>query len=514
MPRALLSVYDKTGLEEFAANLARLGWDIIASGGTATFLAEAGISATPIEHVTGMSEMLGGRIKTLHPAIFAGILSREHSPADDIELEKCGYAPISMVVCTLFPFAENTRQSGIPFESAYENTDIGGQALLRAAAKNFQRVIVVCDPEDYDMIGAILRGQGEVSLSLHQKLAVKALAYTRDYDTAVHAFLSENLELQQPAPAELPQAVSLSLTRTYTLRYGENPHQKAAFYAAQSGQFPLDGRISGATPLSFNNLLDLDLAFRLAADFEQAAVALVKHQMPVGIATANTIAQAFPPALACDHQTASGSVLAVNRPIDDSAVAELGDLYLEALAAPDFTVSARETLERLRQNCSLIQIPSGCRQSPWHTRSIRGGFLLQMNDVDHPAGMSWHAVTKWKPLPEENETLRFAWRCARYTRTCAIVLAAGSATVGIGGGLPSQMDSLHLAIHKAGARARGAVMASDAALTSPDAIHAASEAGIIAIVQPGGALRDSRIIQAADEAGLSMIFTGVRHFSH
>ncbi|GAB4527229.1 MAG: bifunctional phosphoribosylaminoimidazolecarboxamide formyltransferase/IMP cyclohydrolase [Anaerolineae bacterium] len=515
MPRAILSVSDKTGLAELARTLVELGWDLIASGGTAAALQEAQLPVTPVEVVTGMPEMLGGRVKTLHPAIHAGILARDQE-ADLQDLRKHGYAPISMVVCNLYPFEQTIRQQGVTVDQAIEQIDIGGVTLLRAAAKNFARVTVVCDPADYPRIAALLRGAGTIDETTRRELALKAFAHTRDYDTAIHAYLSEALSSPAPAPATdtLPNALSLSLIQTQTLRYGENPHQQAGFYAHRAGDLPLSGQLLGGKELSYNNLLDLDSAWRAVTAFEAPTVVIVKHLSPIGIATNSTIAQAFSPALASDRVSAFGGVIAVNRTVDEAFVAELGDLFIEAIAAPDFTPTAQQALLQSRRNCRLVKMLPEAAPRPWQMRSIRGGFLLQTIDPGDPPEATWRTVTRWKPTAEEMETLRFAWRCVQFVPSNAIVVAVPGATVGVGGGLPSRVDATRLAIEKAGPRARGAVLASDAFFPFPDAVELAAQAGIAAIVQPGGSIRDAEVIAAADEAGIAMVFSGARHFRH
>jgi phosphoribosylaminoimidazolecarboxamide formyltransferase/IMP cyclohydrolase len=513
MPRAILSVSDKTNLVELAQTLTSLGWDLIASGGTARTLQDADIPVTPVDVVTGAPEMLGGRVKTLHPAVHAGILAQDNQ-ADQADLERVGYAPISMVVCNLYPFQETVQQSTVTLDEAIEKIDIGGVTLLRAAAKNFKRVTVVCDPADYNRIISSLRDSGTVSESLRRDLAVKAFSHTRDYDTVIHAYLSDKRATYEIPAQPIPETLSLGLVKSTTLRYGENPHQQAGYYTPLPDQLPLNGQLLAGKPLSYNNILDLDAAWRAVESFEVPAVVIVKHQTPTGIAIDQTIARAFRPALASDRVSAFGGVIATNRTVDESFVAELSDLFVEAIAAPDFTPGAQETLTRSRKNCRQVKMLPETNPRSWQMRSVRGGFLIQSVDSDTPTEMTWRVVTKWKPSPEEMDTLHFAWECVRHVPSNAILLAVSGATVGVGGGLPSRVDAARLAISKAGSKARGAVLASDAFFPFPDAIELAAEAGITAIVQPGGSIRDASIITAADEAGIAMIFTGIRHFKH
>jgi len=513
MPRALISVSDKTGLIEFARQLLELGWDLIASGGTAAALQVAGLPVTPVEAVTALPEMLGGRVKTLHPAIHAGILARD-SEADLEDLRRHGYAPISMVVCNLYPFQQTVSRAGVSLQEAVEQIDIGGVALLRAAAKNFARVTVLCDPADYGRIGAALRNTGDVDDSLRLELAVKAFGHTRDYDTLIHAYLLQKLPPSAKSDSALPDVLSIGLVKTGDLRYGENPHQQGGFYAPCTTDLPLGGQLLGGKALSYNNLLDLDAAWRAVSAFDEATVVIVKHLSPIGIASDRTIARAFPAALASDRVSAFGGVIAVNRTVDDAFVTELSDLFIEAIAAPGFTPSAQQSLATSRRNCRLLKMEAEPLPRQWQMRSIRGGFLAQTIDQGDPPEANWRVVTRWKPTDKEMQTLRFAWKCVQFVPSNAIVIAVPGATVGIGGGLPSRLDAVHLAVEKAGPRAQKAVLASDAFFPFPDGVEAAAAAGVSAIVQPGGSVRDAEVIAAADKAGVAMVFTGVRHFKH
>ncbi|MBZ0301223.1 MAG: bifunctional phosphoribosylaminoimidazolecarboxamide formyltransferase/IMP cyclohydrolase, partial [Anaerolineae bacterium] len=355
MPRVLISVYDKSGLIDFAAALVDLGWDLVASGGTEKTLQDAGLPVTSLSQVTGMPEMLDGRVKTLHPAIHAGILAR-NTPEDIETLNRHGFAPINMVVSNLYPFQETVAQKGITLQDAIEQIDIGGVALLRAAAKNFFHVIVVCDSDDYTNIIDELKAAAEIDIAMRRKLAVKAFAHTRDYDTAIHAFLSAELAPGLPADA-LPQHLSLGLHQTDTLRYGENPHQTGAFYSRASDGGPLGGEmVGGQKQLSYNNYLDLDAAWRTVSSFDGPTVAIVKHLTPIGIATAETLAQAYALALEADPVSAYGSVVAVNREVDDAFVEALGSVFTEAIAAPAYSSATLDLLANKRKNCRLVRI--------------------------------------------------------------------------------------------------------------------------------------------------------------
>ena len=513
MPRALFSVHNKTGLTDFGRELAALGWDLVASGGTARALADAGVESTPVERVTNHPEILGGRVKTLHPAIHAGILARDND-ADRDTLRAHGYAPISLVVCNLYPFQQTVAQPDIALADAIEQIDIGGVTLLRAAAKNFDRVTVICDPTDYEKVLEQLRTANTVDPALRRQLAVKAFAQTRDYDTAICDYL---LREGEPAattgtPA-LPDTLTLSLHQVDTLRYGENPHQQAALYAAGATSGPLGGTVLGGKALSYNNLLDLDAAWRVLSSFQAPTVVIVKHLTPCGIASADSIGNAFPAALASDPVSAYGGVLAVNRPIDGMFAAALGDLFIEAIVAPEFSDEAQALLAQKRRNCRLLRV-ADVPNNGLEYRSVRGGVLVQTLDTGDPADVTWRVVTQRKPTADETDALHFAWQAAQHVKSNAIVLAIKNATVGIGGGLPSRVDAARIAIEKAGDRARGSVMASDAFFPFADGLEIGLKAGVTAVVQPGGSIRDNEVIAAADAARVAMVFTGVRHFRH
>jgi phosphoribosylaminoimidazolecarboxamide formyltransferase/IMP cyclohydrolase len=513
MPRALLSVYHKTDLIKFATSLIELGWDLVATGGTEQALRQAGLEIKSVEQLTGVPGLLDGRVKTLHPAIHAGILARDR--AEDMEsLKEYGFAPINMVVCNLYPFRETVAQQGISLQDAVEQIDIGGVTLLRAGAKNFLHVIVVCDVNDYAKILAALKGSGDVDLATRRNLAVKAFAHTRDYDTAIHAYLAQEIVPGLPAEAP-PERLSLAMHRVETLRYGENPHQIAAYYSQQANTGPLGGVLLGGKQLSYNNLLDLDAAWRAVSGFSEPSVVIVKHLNPTGIASGDSIAGAYPQALASDPVSAFGGVIAVNQMVDDDFVTALGALFVEAIAAPGFSSSAQSQLIDKRKNCRLLQMPQRSRNGyEFEYRSVYKGLLVQSVDSGDPADINLRTVTKRMPSAEELSALQFAWNAVQHVKSNAIVLAVPGTTVGIGGGLPSRIDAVNLAVCKAGDRAKGAVLASDAFFPFADGVEAASQAGITAIVQPGGSIRDGEIIEAANRANIAMVFTGVRHFRH
>ncbi len=505
-----MSVYDKTGLSPLASRLTELGWDLVASGGTERALRSAGLPVTPVEQVTGSPEILDGRVKTLHPAIHAGILARDREE-DFAELRAHAFAPITLVACNLYPFQSTISRPGVSLQDAIEEIDIGGVTLLRAAAKNFLRTIVLCDPADYDEVLVQLAETGEVGLALRRTLAIKAFAHTRDYDTAIHSYLLGDSALSASGP--LPASLSIGAALTETLRYGENPHQTAGYYSRR-GAGPLGGTVLGGKQLSYNNILDLDSAWRAASAFDSPAVVIVKHMNPCGIAVADALDSAFPAALASDPVSAFGGVIAVNQPVNAAFVQALGTLFIEAIAAPAFTPEAAEMLAQSRKACRLLQITARFDASEWEIRSVHRGFLVQQPDAGDPEPATFRCVTQRTPTADEVSALRFAWKAVQHVRSNAIVIARDNATIGIGGGLSSRVDAVRLAVEKAGSRAAGAVLASDAFFPFADGVEAAVAAGVTAVIQPGGSIRDTEVIRAADSAGIAMIFTGARHFRH
>ncbi|MGJ3238977.1 MAG: bifunctional phosphoribosylaminoimidazolecarboxamide formyltransferase/IMP cyclohydrolase [Anaerolineae bacterium] len=514
MPRALLSVSDKTDIVDFGRELVDLGWELVASGGTATALQVADLPVTPVEQLTGLPEMLGGRVKTLHPAIHAGILVRDKTEDLD-ELATHGYAPINMVVCNLYPFQETVAQLGVTLQDAIEKIDIGGVTLIRAAAKNFFRVMTVCDPLDYQRVIDELRESGETELAMRRDLAVKAFAHTRDYDTAIHAFLSQDVtSLAADENEDLPEHLAFAVHGIEQLRYGENPHQSATYYAKHSADAPLGAKQLGGKQLSYNNILDVDAAWRAVSSFDAPTVVIVKHLTPTGIASADTLTLAFPNALASDPVSAFGGIIAVNRTVDAGFVNTLGSLFVEAIAAPDFTTDGIEALQASRKNCRILQMSRPYDRNTLDIRSVHGGLLVQRLDNGDPDGTILKTVTDRAPSTEELDALEFAWKACQHVKSNSIVLGKPNRTIGVGGGLPSRVDAVELAVKKAGDDARGAVLASDAFFPFADGIEAAASAGITAIIQPGGSIRDNEVIAAANAAGIAMVFTGTRHFRH
>jgi phosphoribosylaminoimidazolecarboxamide formyltransferase / IMP cyclohydrolase len=506
MPKAILSVYDKSGLVEFAEGLAALGWSLIASGGTAHALRQAGLPVTEVADYTGSPEALGGRVKTLHPAIHAGLLARPVAE-DREQLAELGWDLIDLAVVNLYPFEETIARPDVTLEEAVENIDIGGVALIRAAAKNFARVSLICDPADYPSVLADLQAGG-ISLAKRRSLAVKGFQQTRRYDTAISAYLAGG-----EADESDITPLRLDLYPVSQLRYGENPHQEATLYAYQPGAGPLGGNLLQGKALSYNNLLDLDAAWRAVVSFERPTVCIVKHLSPCGLASGDSLAAAYLLALESDPVSAFGGVIATNQPFDDETAHALGDLFVECIAAPGFEPAARQTLEK-RKNLRLVSIKALKTEPDFELRSVNAGVLRQSVDLGDPAGTEWRVVSQRPPDEAEMEALRFAWKACQHVKSNAIVFVQGEATVGIGGGQPNRVDCVRIAAQRAGGRARGAVMASDAFFPFPDSVEEAAKAGITAIVSPGGSVRDAEAIAAADERGIAMVFTGVRHFRH
>lgn len=499
MPKALLSVFDKTGLVEFAGGLASLGWDLIASGGTARLLHQNRLPVTEVADYTGSPEILDGRVKTLHPAIHGGLLARDRD-ADRVELTQLGWSPIDLVAVNLYPFEATISKPGVTREDAIENIDIGGVALIRAAAKNSDRVTLVCDPQDYPAVLKHIQAGG-VPLEIRRQLAVMGFRLTAHYDAAISAYLSGD------------GSETLALYPVQALRYGENPHQKAALYSYTPGGTPLGGRVLQGKELSYNNLLDLDAAWRAAASFEKATIAIVKHLSPCGIASGETLEGAYSSALACDPVSAYGGVVASNRKVDAATAKAMSSLFIECIIAPGFEVEALKFLAN-KKNLRLLDMPDLMIEPDFELRSITRGVLKQSVDFGDPQDTSWKVVSDRQPTGEEWQTLKFAWKACQHIKSNAIVFAQGEATVGIGGGQPNRVDCVRIAIERSGEKARGAVMASDAFFPFPDSVELAANTGITCIVHPGGSIRDAESIAMANTHGIAMVTTGVRHFRH
>jgi phosphoribosylaminoimidazolecarboxamide formyltransferase/IMP cyclohydrolase len=515
--RAIISVYDKTDLADFARGLSEMGIEILSTGGTQSFLADAGVSVTPVSDLTGFPEILGGRVKTLHPAIHGGILARRAEPSHMEDLAKLKIEPVDMVVVNLYPFAETARRQGVSQEDVIEMIDVGGPTMVRAAAKNYEDVLVLVDPADYKQVLDEL-GAGTVAEPTRRRLAVKAFEHTAFYDAQIANYLREPDNL-------FPDELTIPLKKLQDLRYGENPHQAGAFYLdASSNRLP--SGIATATQLngkalSFNNSYDLDAAWTIVTDFQAPAVAIVKHGNPCGLACAGTVTEAFRRALATDPKSAFGGAIGVNRVVDEATAQEIAQVFFEDLIAPDYTEKALEILKG-RRDLRVMAVGEDW-ESVRHAVSgipgldfkrILGGFLVQKRDVDGDEAQPRDVVTTREPTLEELTDLLFAWHAVKHVRSNAIVLAKKLSLIGVGAGQMSRVDSVELAIKKAGDRAKGSVMASDAYFPFPDGIDVAADAGVTAVIQPGGSVRDQEVIKAANAAHLAMIFTYRRHFKH
>jgi phosphoribosylaminoimidazolecarboxamide formyltransferase/IMP cyclohydrolase len=510
--RALLSVYDKTGIAELGRGLVALGYEVVSTGGTLAALAAAGVPVTPVSDVTGFPEILEGRVKTLHPRIHGGLLARRDDPAHLAALDAHGIAPIGVVAANLYPFAATVARDDVSLPDALEQIDIGGPAMLRAAAKNFPDVVVLTDPTDYAAALADLRSGGP-SAERRRALAAKAFAHTAAYDAVVAAYLRE--------PDAWPEEMTFAGRLARTLRYGENPQQRAAAYhrlrAGPAEMGVLDAAQLAGKALSFNNLLDADAAWSAVQGFAQPAVAIVKHTIPCGLATRDALPVAFTEALRGDPVSAFGGIVALNRPVDGETARQMAEVFFEVILAPGFADEALATLGRKRA-LRLLRMPDDAAgdvaQTDWDVRPIAGGLLVQTTDTGFDEPATWTVVTARQPSPKEMNDLIFAWRAVRHVKSNAIVLAREGALIGVGSGQPNRVESVRIAVAKAGERAAGAALASDAFFPFPDGVETAAAAGVTAVVQPGGSVRDGEAIAAADRAGMVMLFTGMRHFRH
>ncbi len=506
--RALLSVSDKSGLVAFAQRLHAAGVELVASGGTARALQEADLPVRAVDEITGFPEILGGRVKTLHPAIHGGILARRTERHLE-ELDQHDIAPIDLVVVNLYPFQATVAQPNVTLATAIEEIDIGGVALLRAAAKNHESVTVVCDPADYSDVAAAVEGGG-VSASQRKLLALKAFRHTAEYDSAIATYLAGQIETE--GETGLPEQIPLHLVQVQLNRYGENPHQQGGLYAYAGEQAPFT--VLHGKEMSYNNWLDLDGSWQSAQDFPLPTVSIVKHGNPCGLASAETLAEAYDKALASDPVSAFGSIISVNQTLDVAMAERMSSLFVEVVAAPRYEPDALEILKK-KKNLRIVE-PTGNPVRQLSVRSIYGGVLVQELDLsqDDMNPQNWRVVSERQPTTDEVADLAFAWRVARWVKSNAIVFVKDLATVGVGAGQMSRVDSVMLAGHKAGERAQGAVMASDAFFPFPDAVEEAAKHGIQAVVQPGGSVRDDEVIAAANRLGLVMVLTGTRHFRH
>jgi len=515
--RALLSVSDKTDLLTLAAALAEAGVEIVSTGGSASMLRDAGYDVTDVASITGFPESLDGRVKTLHPSVHAGLLADLRLEDHERQLADLDIAPFELVVVNLYPFVETVR-SGAQGDDVVEQIDIGGPAMVRASAKNFANVAIVVSPESYPAIIESLR-TGGTTLTQRKELAARAFAHTAAYDRAVATWFAEETIADE---GDLPQHLTIKAERLATLRYGENSHQRAAIYTRVGGHGIAQATQLQGKEMSYNNYVDADAALRAAYDLVLPAVAIIKHANPCGIAVAapqalDPIASAHLRAHECDPVSAFGGVIAANRTVTLKMAENLRDIFTEVIVAPDFEPEALEVF-RLKKNLRVLQLPADWRQERMDVRLVSGGLLLQdadrfPDDIESVA-KDWQLVSGERPSDEEMTNLIFAWKACRAVKSNAIVLAKGSATVGIGMGQVNRVDSCRLAVERAGARAAGSVAASDAFFPFADGPQVLIDAGISAIIQPGGSVRDEEVIEAARKANVAMFFTGERHFFH
>lgn len=516
--RALLSVTDKTGLVEFARALAGFGVELISTGGTARTLREAGLAVKDISDLTGFPEMLDGRVKTLHPRVHGGLLYIRGNAEHEAAVAAHEIKPIDMVVVNLYAFEKTAAQAGVAFGHLIENIDIGGPSMVRSAAKNFEDVAIVTRVSDYSaLMDELKANNGALTRATRWRLARQAFATTAAYDTAIANTLDQigaapsPSESAAPDTNSFPATLRINMPLAQSLRYGENPHQRAALYRDGSGL-----GIAGATQLqgkelSFNNLVDLDACWELAQEFDEPAVIIVKHTNPCGAATAPSVVEAYRKALECDPVSAFGGVIGINHPVDGDAAAEIAKLFVEAIAAPAFTQEARDRFAA-KKNLRLVEV----RPAPSRPviKNVSGGLLLQDADTGRVTEDELKVVTWRPPTAEELRSLIFAWRVCKHVKSNAIVYARDGQTVGVGAGQMSRVDAARFGAQKAVLPLKGTVAASDAYFPFPDGLEAVAAAGATAVIQPGGSVKDGDVIAAADRLGLAMVFTGIRHFRH
>jgi phosphoribosylaminoimidazolecarboxamide formyltransferase/IMP cyclohydrolase len=518
--RAILSVTDKTGLVEFAQRLAAQGVELISTGGTARVLRDAGLNVRDISDLTGFPEMLDGRVKTLHPKVHGGILHVRSNPAHLAAVKEHGIQPIDMLVVNLYAFEKTAGKASVHFEEIIENIDIGGPSMVRSAAKNFQDVAIVTSATDYESIATEMEQHaGELSLKTKWGLAQKAFATTAAYDTAIANALAEitvddamHFDISQLGQnASFPETLRLQFHKVFDLRYGENPHQKAALYSDGSGRGVANGKQLQGKELSYNNIVDLQAAWDLAQEFTEPVCAIIKHTNPCGTATGATLRQAFIRALESDPVSAFGGVIGVNGVIDGAAAAEMAKLFVEAIAAPGFTPEAREAFAK-KKNLRLVEIAE--LKQKWVLKNVSGGILVQDNDIYPLTEADLNIVSKRWPTAGEMRALLFAWKVCKHVKSNAILYARDGQSVGVGAGQMSRVDSARIGAEKAVLPLVGTVAASDAFFPFPDGVEVIAKAGATAIIQPGGSVRDQEVIDTADRLNLAMVLTGVRHFRH
>ncbi len=510
--RALISVSDKTGITDFARELSNLGVEIISTGGTKTMLEQNGIPVIGISDVTGFPEILDGRVKTLHPAVHSGLLAVRDNKRHQEQIDKLGLAYIDLVVVNLYPFQQTIAKPGVTYEDAIENIDIGGPAMLRSAAKNHAFVTVVVDAADYAEVLGQIKQNGDTTLETRRRLAAKVFRHTAAYDTLIADYLSKQ------AGEVLPERFTVTYEKVQDLRYGENPHQKAAFYRkplAPAGNITTAEQLHGKE-LSYNNINDANAALQIVKEFAEPAVVAVKHMNPCGVGIGRSIHEAYQKAYAADPTSIFGGIIAANRTIGKDTALLLHEIFLEIVIAPDFSEEALDILKQ-KKNIRLLKLGSleaAERKAEFVVTSVEGGMLVQESDIARLEQNDLKVVTNRKPTDEELKQLLFAWKVVKHVKSNAIVLAKDDMTVGVGAGQMNRVGAAKIAIDQAGDKARGAVLASDAFFPMGDTLELAAKAGITAVIQPGGSIKDEESIKVANENGIAMIFTGIRHFKH
>jgi len=516
--RAVLSVSDKTGLMDFARGLSALGVELISTGGTMNALKSAGLPVKSVSDVTGFPEILGGRVKTLHPVIFSGILARRNNPEDLETLEKMNLPLIDLVCVNLYPFEKVASKPDATFEEAIENIDIGGPSMLRAAAKNFEDVAVLSAPDQYDAVLRELRANDcQLSRDTRVLLARRVFELTYKYDACIDAYLlSREKQGMETGEYVFPDIFTLTYRKISDLRYGENPHQKAAYYGLPGSterSIPRSRLLHGK-PLSYNNIADLDTALDCVRDFDETAVVILKHANPCGLAVADTLVEAYRLARDCDPVSAFGGIIGMNRACDKATAEEIGAMFIECVIAPSYLPEALDVLTK-KKNIRILETGNFTPKiQEQYVKSIVGGALVQDRDLGRITPADLKVMSRAQPTPEDIEGLLFAWKVVKWVKSNAIVYTTKNATAGIGAGQMSRVDAAELGVKKALTPLTGLYMASDAFFPFRDSIDAAAKAGVRAIIEPGGSVRDEEVIQAADENGLILVFTGMRHFRH
>nr|WP_236823270.1 bifunctional phosphoribosylaminoimidazolecarboxamide formyltransferase/IMP cyclohydrolase [Bhargavaea massiliensis] len=506
----MLSVSDKSGVLEFAKELEGLGYEILSTGGTMNHLKENGVAVTAVGDVTGFPEILGGRVKTLHPYIHGGLLAKHDDPGHQAELEEHGILPIDIVCVNLYPFKSTISKPDVTVEDAIENIDIGGPTMLRASAKNHAYLTVLVDSADYPAVLEELKNDGATTSETRRRLAAKVFRHTAAYDALISGYLTEL------SGEEFPESVTMTYELKQPLRYGENPHQKAAFYSR-----PLGGQFSIARAeqlhgkeLSYNNIQDANAAIGIVREFSEPAAVAVKHMNPCGVGTAATLSDAFKAAYEADPVSIFGGIIALNREIDAATAEQLAGIFLEIIIAPAYTDEAFEILTQ-KKNIRLLKLDGAeGKRDEWATVSVEGGLLMQNPDTESLEDADIKVATKRKPTEEEWEALKLGWKVVKHVKSNAIVVSDANRTLGVGAGQMNRVGAAKIALEQAGDRAKGAGLASDAFFPMDDTVEAAAKAGITAIIQPGGSKKDEDSIKKADEYGIAMVFTGIRHFKH